>query len=61
MIKYYCRTNCNKKSYNAIRDYYDKAYFLPDMTEVNRYKNSVLLSSRTVKENNETSIWVSLT
>ena len=42
-------------------DYYDKAYFLPDMTEVNRYKNSVLLSSRIVKENNDTSIWVSLT
>jgi len=50
-------TNCNKNSYNAIRDYYDKAYFLPDMTEVNRYKNSVLLSSRIVKENNDTSIW----
>lgn len=51
--------NCNKQGYNAIRNYYDKAYFLPEMTEVTRYQNSVLISSRVVAKD-EKPIWAKL-
>lgn len=52
-------TNCDKTGYNEIRNFYDKAYFLPEMTEVTRYQNSVLMSSRQVSKD-EDSIWVKL-
>jgi len=50
--------NCNKQGYNLVRSYYDKAYFLPEMTEVARYTNHVLMSSRAM--GNDKRIWTKL-